>query len=244
MNRLTSIGFILVIVAVSLISSNAQNQPQKVIKGGILNGKATSLPRPEYPAEARAAALEGNVIVDVEIDESGLVTSAANSQFISKGKTPDAGETTEVSPAESALRQAAERAALEARFSPTSIDGVPVKITGKLVYSFTLGPVPELTSSLLNGGVLNGKATSLPSPVYPEAAKAVRAAGIVVVKVTIDESGDVIAASAVSGHPLLRSAAVDAARNAKFPPTLINGQSVKVFGLVTYEFRGPKTDSN
>lgn len=88
----------------------------------------------------------------------------------------------------------------------------------------------------ISGGVLNGKATSLPKPPYPPAARAVRAAGSVSVQVLIDENGNVVSASAVSGHPLLRAAAAQAARGAKFSPTKLSGQAVKVSGVITYNF--------
>ena len=93
-------------------------------------------------------------------------------------------------------------------------------------------PVPKKIS----GGVLNGKATSLPKPPYPAAARAIRASGAVNVQVTISESGSVIAANAVSGHPLLRQAAEQAARSAKFAPTLLSGQPVSVTGVIVYNF--------
>lgn len=93
-------------------------------------------------------------------------------------------------------------------------------------------PIPRQIS----GGVLNSKALVFPKPPYPPAARAVRASGAVSVQVLIDENGDVISASAVSGHPLLRSAAVQAARNAKFAPTKLQGQPVKVSGVITYNF--------
>lgn len=99
-------------------------------------------------------------------------------------------------------------------------------------------PKPK-PSKPVSGGVLNGKATSLPKPAYPPAARAVRAAGTVVVSVTIDESGRVISASAVSGHPLLKPAAVSAAQGARFSPTLLSGQPVKVTGVITYNFVAP-----
>ncbi len=88
----------------------------------------------------------------------------------------------------------------------------------------------------ISGGVLNGKATSLPKPPYPPAARAVRASGAVSVQVLVDEQGNVVSASAVSGHPLLRAAAVQAARSAKFSPTMLSGQAVKVSGVLTYNF--------
>ena len=97
-------------------------------------------------------------------------------------------------------------------------------------------PTPKPVPKTVSGGVLNGKATSLPKPAYPPAARAVRASGAVSVQVLISESGSVISASAVSGHPLLRAAAVSAARNARFSPTLLSGQPVKVSGVITYNF--------
>jgi len=88
----------------------------------------------------------------------------------------------------------------------------------------------------ISGGVLNGKAISLPKPPYPPIAKQAHAAGTVVVQVTIDENGNVISAHAVSGHPLLQAVAVAAARGAKFSPTKLSGQPVKVTGVITYNF--------
>lgn len=86
------------------------------------------------------------------------------------------------------------------------------------------------------GGVLNGKAISLPKPPYPAIARSARASGMVVVQVTIDESGKVISARAISGHPLLQAAAVQAAYGARFSPTQLSGQPVKVTGTISYNF--------
>lgn len=88
----------------------------------------------------------------------------------------------------------------------------------------------------VSGGVLNGKALTLPKPTYPPAAKAARAAGIVTVEVVIDESGKVISAKAIDGNSLLRPAAAQAAQGARFSPTLLSGQPVKVAGQITYNF--------
>lgn len=93
-------------------------------------------------------------------------------------------------------------------------------------------PVPKTVS----GGVVNGKARNLVTPQYPSQARAVRASGQVAVAVTIDEKGNVISASAVSGHALLRNAAESAARSSKFNPTLLSGQAVKVTGTIIYNF--------
>ena len=73
-------------------------------------------------------------------------------------------------------------------------------------------PTPEETNSssrTISGGVLNGKAISLPKPAYPQMAKQVKASGTVVVQVLVDEKGNVVTAQAISGHPLLQAPAVD-----------------------------------
>ncbi|MBV9923469.1 MAG: TonB family protein [Acidobacteria bacterium] len=95
---------------------------------------------------------------------------------------------------------------------------------------------PPKPKTIVSGGVLNGKAISKPQPAYPPIAKAARAAGTVTVSIVVDEQGRVISASAVSGHPLLQQAAVAAARQARFSPTLLSGQPVKVSGVITYNF--------
>ena len=98
-------------------------------------------------------------------------------------------------------------------------------------------PVPPPTQpKTISGGVLNGRAISKPQPAYPPIAKAAHASGTVVVQILVDESGRVISARAVSGHPLLQQAAVSAARQARFSPTLLSGQPVKVSGVITYNF--------
>jgi TonB family protein len=104
-------------------------------------------------------------------------------------------------------------------------------------------PTPQSTPNqaerrtiVTSGGVVNGKATSLPKPAYPSIARTARAAGQVQVVVLINESGNVESARAVSGSPLLRQAAESAARQAKFSPTVLSGQPVKVSGVIIYNF--------
>jgi len=96
-------------------------------------------------------------------------------------------------------------------------------------------PKPQRPRSL---GVINGKATSLPRPVYSAAARAINAQGQVKVKIVIDENGRVVSADAVSGHPLLRNAAESAARQARFSPTLLSGEPISITGTIVYNFIG------
>lgn len=97
-------------------------------------------------------------------------------------------------------------------------------------------PVVKPPVRPISGGVLNGKATTLPVPTYPPAARNARAAGLVTVEVVIDGAGKVISAKATSGHALLQQAAVNAAQQARFTPTLLSGQPVKISGTINYNF--------
>jgi TonB family protein len=92
---------------------------------------------------------------------------------------------------------------------------------------------------ITNGGVLNGKATYLPQPDYPQEARDANVTGGVSVQVVVDEDGNVTEAHAISGNQVLRSAAEAAAQQAKFTPTKVNDQPVKVKGTVTYNFTRP-----
>ena len=93
------------------------------------------------------------------------------------------------------------------------------------------GPVKPVS-----GGILNGKAISLPAPLYPEIARRARTTGLVVVEVMVDVTGRVISAKAVDGPTMLQGVSETAARQARFSPTLLSGQPVRVFGQITYNF--------
>ena len=84
-----------------------------------MNGKAVDLPKAVYPEEARKTHTGGTVQVQILVDETGKVVSAV-ATF---------GPET--------LREAATKAAMRAKFKPTIVDGVPVKVSGILTYDFT-----------------------------------------------------------------------------------------------------------
>jgi TonB family protein len=97
-------------------------------------------------------------------------------------------------------------------------------------------PVARGPVKPVSGGILNGKAVKLPAPEYPEVARRQRTTGMVTVEVVVDVTGRVISAKAVGGPILLQSAAEKAALSARFSPTLLSGQPVKVSGQITYNF--------
>ena len=102
-----------------VISKPPKPEPPRSL--GVVNGIAKDLPKPNYPAVARAANIQGKVDVQVLIDETGKVISAK-----AVNGPP-------------MLQDAAERAARNARFSPTLLSNVPVKVTGLIVYNFSRG---------------------------------------------------------------------------------------------------------
>ncbi|HEX8142599.1 MAG TPA: TonB family protein [Pyrinomonadaceae bacterium] len=97
-------------------------------------------------------------------------------------------------------------------------------------------PTPQPVKILRTTKVLNSEALSLPKPIYPKLARDARISGTVTVQVLIDETGKVISAQSINGHPLLLPAAVQAARQARFSPTVLGDRPVKVSGVITYNF--------
>jgi TonB family protein len=224
-------------ITIPQLNSAAQEKDSNIINGGVINGKAVSLPKPEYPDEAKKANVGGTVTVKVIIDEEGNVTSADIVSGTRKVyNTDETGTIAEIeeAPEKKLLYESAEKAAKQAKFAPTLLSGKPVRVKGIIVYNFVAGI--DADDKTILGDVLNGKAISLPLPAFSAAAKAVAASGTVVVQVTIDEEGNIISPQVISGHPLLRQSAVKAAKEAKFAPAFLNGQPVKVSGVLVYNF--------
>jgi periplasmic protein TonB len=96
----------------------------------------------------------------------------------------------------------------------------------------TPAQVVRLTSMLTQGRVLRRV-----QPPYPAIAKQARVQGQVQVQIGISETGDVTDVILLSGHPLLRDAALQAAKQWLFIPTELNGQRVRAIGLLTFNFK-------
>ena len=95
---------------------------------------------------------------------------------------------------------------------------------------------PKPSTLRVSPGVIIAKVIELPKPAYPELAKRAGVQGPVNVQILIDETGKVLSAQPVKGSPLLIPAAVNAARRARFTPTMLGGQPVKIQGVITYNF--------
>ncbi len=99
-------------------------------------------------------------------------------------------------------------------------------------------PTPKFQKppQVIRKNVINSEAISLPKPPYPPLALRTGIKGPVSIQVLIDETGKVISAKPLSGSPLLVHAAVTAAYKARFSPTFIGDQPVRVSGVITYNF--------
>jgi protein TonB len=86
----------------------------------VLNGKAVSKPAPSYPREALYQRVTGTVVVHITVDETGRVVEA------------------EAVCGPALLHEASVRAARQARFTPTLLDGKPVKVSGTITYNFNI----------------------------------------------------------------------------------------------------------
>lgn len=92
------------------------------VEGGVVNGKAVSKPQPAYPAEAKRASADGTITVELLVGETGVVLSACAQR----------------SEGHKSLKEASEFAAYNARFTPTTLGGRPVKVKGIITYKFVL----------------------------------------------------------------------------------------------------------
>jgi len=101
-------------------------------------------------------------------------------------------------------------------------------------------PPTAAAAPSVSKGVAAGTALTKVAPIYPPMARRMNASGAVQVAITINESGRVIEAKAVKGHPVLRAAAEDAARKWVFKPTLLDGKPVKQPGTLTFLFTPPR----
>ena len=121
------------------------------------------------------------------------------------------------------------------------LDGV---IGGIISSSSSLAAVPRLSQPApavqrvrVSQGVIKGLLIYRVEPAYPPLAKQARIQGVVVMTALIDKGGNVQNLQVVSGHPLLAPAAIEAVKQWRYKPFLLNGQPVEVETTVTVNFR-------
>jgi len=179
-----------------------------------------------------------------------LQASTATSAPVNSATNNNATTNSTLKPSSSPPQPDNKRAAvLPPSTSVTKLSATPVASAGVDLQSVNVNKKVEVTETEappsrallkpVSGGVLNGKAISLPTPGYPDMARRMGIFGTVEVSVILDENGKVLSAKAMSGPGALRDAAVQAALRARFSPTKLSGQPVKVSGQINYKFSLP-----
>ena len=217
------------------ITSDAQTAPadsEPVIKG-TTNYK--------LPQSAIDAGIDGTILVAIRVNETGKpeAVGVVAGPLWPCGSMPRA--------ALSDVSTSLSDTLMKLEFTPAIKKGKPIETTVVLTLklkNLNIKPAKvefdQLTGKpkpgMINAGVINGKAISLPKPEYPTEAKMNRDGGAVSIQVVIDEKGNVIRAGAVNGAGTLQYPARAAACGAKFEPTLLQGSPIMVTGIVTYNF--------
>ncbi|HZH32941.1 MAG TPA: energy transducer TonB [Pyrinomonadaceae bacterium] len=207
--------------------ANNTNAAASVAPAGLTNNKPAAT-TPAAPVTAPAAAAPASM----NAPRLNAATSGVSAPAVKRAANAPAP------PASSGVPAASSTIALgmPSMTIANNEGGAPVVKTSDDLPPPPAKPVVKASLRPITGGVLNGKAIEMPKPAYPQAARRSLVSGTVTVEVVIDVSGKVIGARAVSGPDMLREAAERAARQAKFTPTLLSGEPVRVSGLITYNF--------
>ena len=174
---------------------------------GVINGRAVVLPKPEYSDELKTLCASGEVKLEVHVSESGSVLEAVDIS------------------GDELLHEPSIAAVKEARFQP--LHGKPVPYDGIVVYNF------PSEKTCVDAGIVNGKWIMRPSfSLHPHAK--VTKPTVISIRIGIDPfSGNVRAAKAANGHPLIRRTLEQQARGIRFHPSLINSKPFIVKGAIT-----------
>jgi TonB family protein len=180
-----------------------------------------------YPELARRAGIEGQVVVQFIVDETGGVTEPV----VLRSPSP-------------LLSEAALHAVGGVRFTPGAQDGRPVKVRFAVPIAFRLTdsepePEPEIYEVVETPPQLIGGIAGLASRVrYPEDARRADIEGVVLVQFIVDREGRVEAPFIFrSDHPALNEAALAAVRSSRFTPGMQKGETVRVRFTVPIAFR-------
>jgi TonB family protein len=171
---------------------------------------------PLYPEEARASMAKGVVLLDVTIAADGSVADTRVLRSIQL------------------LDQAAIDAVRQWKFEPTLVNGRPVAVQMLIYINF----VPPMSGPVHVGGAIRAPRKIVDvKPIYPEEARAAQVSGVVIVQVIIATDGLVSTTHVIRSIPMLDQVAIDAVRQWKFEPTLVNDVPVEVDMNVTVNFK-------
>ena len=189
-----------------------------------MTGMVLSQEQPVYPDIAKAAHVQGVVVLHARISKTGEV------------------EDLKIINGSPMLTSSAVEAVKKWTYKPYLLNGKPVEVETNINVNFSWGgqnntsyrgesatPAPaQPAPPHVSAGVAAGLAISQPSPVYPEEAKAAHVQGVVVLHATISKTGDIEDLWVVSGPKELVQSAIDAVSQWRYKPYLLNGEPVDV----------------
>jgi protein TonB len=222
----------------SAVSDQSRSEPDEVtirLEPPVVRpGGTVPVPRkvrdvtPQYPSEAQAAGIQGEVRIDVTINANGRVREVQVVQSTAASADGPAPQ-----PVRALLEEAAVAAARQWEYAPTVVNGVPVRVISTANIRFILKPPAPVR---VGGNIKTPERTRFVAPVYPPEAASANVQGIVIIEATIDASGRVTDARILRSIPLLDQAALDAVRQWEYAPTLLNGVPVPLILTVTVSF--------
>jgi TonB family protein len=239
----------LLLTSLISLASAQEATPQRVqVAAPRMADQIVKKVRPVYPPLARRARIQGTVILKVVINKSGDVE---NMQLFSGHPM---------------LAPAAIEAVKQWRYKPYLLNGEPVEVETNVTVNFTLPPAagvvgdtpgglpPEEKGGIISStpgdadhpatpervrvsqAVMAGLLLTKVPPEYPPDAKDERIQGVVLMKANIDKEGSVSNIQLISGHPLLAPAAIEAVKQWKYRPYLLNGAPVEIETQIQVNF--------
>lgn len=208
----------------------------------VLHAKLTNEVMPKYPRDARERHTQGDVLIDVIVDESGNVQTAKLSNCAN---------------CSSILGDASLSAVRKWRYQPTVVDGKPAAVSSWIAFRFRLlikpsveiltrsessTPSPETLKPAgsrklrISSGVAEANLIYKVEPQYPAKAKAEHIQGDVVMQCVIDKEGRLVVTRLLSGHPVLAEPSLEVVRQWRYKPYTLNGEPVEVETTITIKF--------
>lgn len=151
-------------------------------------------------------------------------TTSASGPSTSAVNPPAAAKAPDKQKAETEKQQPSDQGNAGERSEQDSVKPQPVPAT------------PAVQRLRVSSGVLEGNLVNKVEPQYPQMAKIAHVQGYVVLQSLISKQGTVENLRAISGHPILLQAAMDAVRQWRYRPYILNGQPVEVESTITVRF--------
>lgn len=208
-----------------LLGASAAGQEPVRVSGGVMDSQAVEKVAPVYPPIAKAAHVQGAVVLHAVIGEDGIVKNL------------------EVVSGPEMLRESAVEAVRHWVYQPYLLHGRATAVDTTVTVRYAMADGDHANATRANagpvrvaGGVMQGMLLTQVQPVYPAEAKVKGVSGTVVLRAVVGRDGTVENLSVITGPEELRGAAVDAVSQWMYKPFRLNGEPVEVETTVVVNF--------